>query len=220
LVSGDTNSNAVLEVSETWTYTCTVTLLATHTNNVVATGWANSLSATDTASATVVVGIPLVPPLIHVTKVPNPLTLPVGGGSVTYTETATNPGTAALSNVTLTDDKCSPVNYISGDSNSNSLLDPTETWVYTCQANLTSSTTNTATVSGDANGLTATDLATATVIVATAVPVIPTVNPVPVLVVTDIPKFPKTGFAPNNANNTLWNLTNQENQAWMYLRLY
>ena len=92
LVSGDINANAVLDVSETWTYTCSTTLSATHTNTVVATGWANGVSATDIASATVVVGLPVVPPLIHVTKVPSPLALPAGGGMVTYTETSHQPG--------------------------------------------------------------------------------------------------------------------------------
>jgi uncharacterized repeat protein (TIGR01451 family) len=227
LVSGDTNSNAVLEVSETWMYTCSTTLLATHTNIATATGWANGLTATDTASATVVVGIPLIPPLIHVTKIPNPLTLLAGGGIVTYTETVTNPGTVALSDVTLTDDKCSPVNYISGDTNSDSRLDPTETWIYTCQSNLTSTTTNTATASGEANSLTATDLATAIVIVAAAtpatvtpIPTTPAADPVSLPVSAATPKFPNTGFAPDNANGSFWNFINQENQTCTYLKSY
>jgi len=40
---------------------CSTTLLATKTNTVVATGWANGISATDIATATVVVGVPIVP---------------------------------------------------------------------------------------------------------------------------------------------------------------
>jgi uncharacterized repeat protein (TIGR01451 family) len=150
----------------------------THTNTVVATGWANGISAVDIASATVVVGAE-VPPLIHVTKIPNPLTLPVGGGTVTYTKKVTNPGTVALSNVKVTDDKCSQVRYISGDTNSDSKLDPTETWIYTCRTNLTKTTTNTVTASGEANGFRVRDVAVAHVVVATA-----------------IPKLPNTGVAP------------------------
>ncbi len=176
-VSGDANSDGKLDVSETWTYRCSTTLSETHTNNVVATGWANGISAADIASATVVVGIPLVPPLIHVTKVPSPLTLLAGGGMVTYTEKVTNPGTVALSNVILTDDKCSPMTRISGDTNGDSKLDTTETWTYTCKKNLTATTTNTASVSGEANGFTVRDFAIATVVVAAA------------------PALPKTGFA-------------------------
>jgi uncharacterized repeat protein (TIGR01451 family) len=177
LISGDVHDDARLDVGETWVYTCSATLTETHTNIVTAIGWANGISATDIANATVVVGVPVVPPLIHVTKVPNPLVLSLGGGMVTYTNKVTNPGTVALSNVNLTDDMCGPVEYISGDTNSDSKLDVAETWVYTCQAELTDTTVNTVTASGEANGLTAKDFAIVTVVVA------PTV----------VPKLPDTG---------------------------
>lgn len=173
LVSGDVNTDSKLDVKETWVYHCYTNLTATHTNTVVATGWANGLSATDIASATVVVGQPIIPPLIHVTKTPDPFTMSVGGGSVTYTKLVTNPGTVALSNVQVTDDKCSDVAFISGDANSDSKLDPSETWTYTCQTNLTATTVNTVIATGEANGLVARDFAIATVVVATAVPALP-----------------------------------------------
>lgn len=179
LVSGDTNGDKKLDLNETWVHNCTTSLSVTHTNTVVATGWANGLSTTDIASATVIVGLPIVPPLIHVTKIPNPWTLLAGGGMVNYVKKVTNPGTVALSNVRLADDKCSPVAFVSGDTDSDSLLDPSETWTYSCTVRLTQTTTNTVIASGDANGLTARDIAVATVIVAAAVPVLP-----------------KTGFAP------------------------
>ncbi len=173
LVSGDSNNNQKLDLTETWNYHCFATLAATHTNTAVATGWANGLSASDIASATVVVGIPVVPPLIHITKVPSPLALKAGGGLVTYTEKISDPGTVALSNVTLTDDKCTPMKFISGDTNGNFLLDPTETWTYTCQSNLSQTTTNTTIATGEANGITVRDFAIATVVVADAVPKLP-----------------------------------------------
>lgn len=173
LVSGDTNNNNILEVSETWIHTCTTNLTATHTNTVVATGWANGISAVDIASATVIVGQPIVPPLIHVTKVPSTFTLGVGGGLVTYTKYVTNPGTVALSNVQVTDDKCSPLSYISGDTNVDAMLDTSETWIYRCTTNLTATTTNTAVATGVANGLIARDIALATVVVGTVVPTLP-----------------------------------------------
>lgn len=184
LSSGDTNGDLKLDLNETWIYTCSTTLLATHTNTVVATGHANGMTAIDAASATVVVGAPIVPPLIHITKVPNPLTLPSGAGMVTYTKKVTNPGTVALSNVSVTDDKCSPITYISGDTNNNSKLDITETWIYTCRTRLIQTTTNTAIATGSANGLTATDFALATVVVA-------------------VPGLPKTGF-PSEEKNTMF----------------
>ncbi len=173
LVSGDANGDAQLQVNETWTYRCSTTLTETHTNTVVATGWANGISASDIASATVVVGQPIVPPLIHVTKIPSPLTLLAGGGRVTYTKKVTNPGTVALSNVRLTDDKCSAVTYVSGDANGDNKLDPAETWTYTCSMNHSQSSLFSVSASGDANGLTARDLAIATVVVAAAVPSLP-----------------------------------------------
>ncbi|PJC53265.1 MAG: hypothetical protein CO029_03700, partial [Candidatus Magasanikbacteria bacterium CG_4_9_14_0_2_um_filter_41_10] len=102
LISGDTNVDAILDVNETWVYTCSTILTKTHTNIITATGWANGISASDIANATVIVGIPVVPPLIHVTKIPSPLVLSTGGGMVTYTNKVTNPGMVALSNVYLT----------------------------------------------------------------------------------------------------------------------
>jgi LPXTG-motif cell wall-anchored protein/uncharacterized repeat protein (TIGR01451 family) len=173
LISGDTNNDGILDTTETWKYSCQMNLATTTTNTVVATGWANGISATDIANATVVVGTPVVPPLIHVTKIPNPLTLLAGGGAVTYTEKISNPGTISLNNVKLVDNKCSPMKYISGDTNHDSKLDPTETWTYTCKTNLTKTTMNTAIASGEANGFTVRDLAVATVVVATIAPKLP-----------------------------------------------
>jgi len=196
LVSGDTNADNRLDVSETWVYTCTTTLTETHTNTVVATGHANGISTSDIASATVIVGAPVVPPLIHVTKVPSPLALPVGGGSVTYTEKITNLTTVPLENVTLDDDKCAPMKFISGDTNGDSNLDITETWTYTCTANLAVTTTNTAIASGQANGITVRDFAIATVVVPVAV-VVAAPLPVAEVVTTVIPGLPNTGFVPS-----------------------
>ena len=68
--------------------------------------------------------------------------------TVIYTYTVTNPGDTSLSNITLSDDKCSPMASAGGDDNSNSKLDPDETWIYTCSKNLDADTTNTATVTG------------------------------------------------------------------------
>lgn len=188
LASGDTNANSKLDVNETWIYKCSTILTQTHTNTVVATGWANNISATDIANATVVVGVPVVPPLIHVTKIPNPLTLLAAGGMVTYTEKITNPGTVALSNVRLTDDKCEPMKYISGDINNDTKLDTTETWTYTCRTNLSETTMNTAVATGEANGLSVRDVAVATVVV----------SPV-------VPALPNTGVPPKN-KFTMWSI--------------
>jgi uncharacterized repeat protein (TIGR01451 family) len=185
-VSGDTNNNNKLDLNEVWTYTCQTNLTQTTTNIVVATGTANGFSTSSVANATVIVGTPVIPPLIHVTKVPSSFTLPAGGGTITYTEKITNPGTVATGNITLTDDKCSPMKYVSGDLNHDYMIEPDETFTYTCTTKLTKTTTNTATASGTANGMTVHALAIATVVVA------------PV-----IPKLPNTGFAPTFSIKTI-----------------
>lgn len=54
-----------------------------------------------------------------------------GDTPITYTYTLTNPGNAPLGNVSVSDDKCSPVLYQSGDDG-DGLLEPGEAWVFTC----------------------------------------------------------------------------------------
>jgi uncharacterized repeat protein (TIGR01451 family) len=188
-ISGDVNNNNKLDPGEHWKYNCTATLSTTTTNTAIATGYGDNSqhqSAIATAVATVVVGAPIVPPLINIVKVPSRLTpFPYGGGVVAYTYTVTNPGVVAMNDVTVTDNKCSPVTYVSGDTNNDHLLDPGETWIYTCKTNVTASTMNTATAEGSANGFTAVGYAFATVLVAT-------------------PGFPNTGF-PSNEDNIPWN---------------
>jgi hypothetical protein len=189
-ISGDTNNDSVLDLKETWIYRCTKTVSATETNTATAHGQANGWDGYDTANATVVVGTSLTPPLIHLVKVPSVFTLPIGGGAVTYTYTVTNPGTVPLSDVSITDDKCTglPGRVLGhpGDLNKNDLLDPGEAWQFTCQTNITQTTTNIGTAVGHANGLIAVDLSPATVVVAD-------------------PNLPSTGFPPE-VKNTPWNI--------------
>ena len=87
-------------------------------------------------------------PGIQVDKSADTKTLPAGGGDVTYSYDVTNVGNVALSNVSVSDDKCSPVTYASGDSDHDSKLDLSETWTFTCTATLTKTTTNVATATG------------------------------------------------------------------------
>jgi|GEM_PF-848472 uncharacterized repeat protein (TIGR01451 family) len=198
-ISGDANYDSRLDINEIWKYQCVSTLSQTTSNIVTATGEAFGLTATDTANATVVVGVPIIPPLINIVKVPNTFVLPAGGGVVTYTYTITNPGTAPLSNVGVTDDKCTglPGRVVGhpGDLNKNDLLESNETWTFTCRTNIAQTTTNTGTAEGSANGLTAVDFARATVVVNPAVVTAPTV----------IPKLPKTGIASEGSNQS-WNI--------------
>jgi len=73
-------------------------------------------------------------------------TLVFKGTAVNYTYLVASPST--LSDVTVTDDKCSPVEFVGGDSNDDDLLDPGEIWEFTCSAVINEDTTNTATAEG------------------------------------------------------------------------
>ena len=56
-----------------------------------------------------------VDPKIAIDKVANPKSANPGD-TVTYTYSVTNPGDSALSDVVVTDDKCSPVTFTGGDT--------------------------------------------------------------------------------------------------------
>jgi Mg-chelatase subunit ChlD len=120
-------------------------------------------------------------PQIGIDKTADPDTLPAGGGEVTYSYAVTNSVKGApLANVTVSDDKCSPVAYVSGDTNHDDLLQSDETWTFSCTATLTATTTNVGTASGEYNGSSFTDqdLATVTVAEPTATPTqAPTATP-------------------------------------------
>ncbi len=124
-------------------------------------------------------------PQIGINKTANPDHLPAGGGHVDYSYAVTNSvADAPLSNVSVSDDKCSPVAYISGDTNHDHLLQSSETWMFGCSADLTATTTNVGTASGEFNGssFTAKDDANVTVAEPTATPTPtekPTATPTP-----------------------------------------
>jgi uncharacterized repeat protein (TIGR01451 family) len=114
-------------------------------------------------------------PIIFVTKAASPLTL-TSAGSVTYTYRVTNPGTVDLSGVTVTDDKVSPVTYVSGDANGDGLLQPGETWIYTATVRLTATTTNIATAAASGSETSVTATAVARVVVRPGGEVLPTTS--------------------------------------------
>ncbi len=163
--SGDTNTNSQLETTETWNYTCAKNITQNTTNTATVAGKYGATNVSDTDSASVTVNPPTPAPAINVAKSANPASLPVGGGSVTYLYTVTNPGNAELSNITVTDDKCGSVTFVGGDNGDNKLA-INETWIYKCTANLTATMTNTATATGIYNNISVQDSDNATVTVA------------------------------------------------------
>lgn len=124
---------------------------------------------------------------IQVTKKANPTALLSGPGSVTYTYKVTNEGDVSLRNVSVKDDKCSPVTYVSGDTNNNERLGMDETWIYTCTKRVSATETNTATARGSAsdNGDYETDTDKATVVVS-------------------VPGFPQSGVGSGNTAGASW----------------
>lgn len=121
-------------------------------------------------------------PLIGITSVPDPLALPKGPGEVTYRYAVKNfLQELALTGVKVVDDNCRSVVFAEGDDNGNSALDYAETWRYTCRATLSTTTQSTATATGQANNLTATHDAYATVVVGSN-------NPAPLVSIVNITK--------------------------------
>jgi uncharacterized repeat protein (TIGR01451 family) len=97
--------------------------------------------------ADVELGIPP-EPAITIVKTP-PLQYVLAGGSATFTFTVTS--TTWISNVVVTDaPACDTMTGPAGDTNGDSILQPTETWTYTCTINnVTADFTDTVTVTGD-----------------------------------------------------------------------
>lgn len=80
------------------------------------------------------------------TSGPAPLT-------VTYTYQLRNLGVLWIYSMAVVDDRCAPVQYVSGDAGSDSVLKPGEQWTFTCTETLAApgSYTNTAVVRGTAH---------------------------------------------------------------------
>ena len=153
--SGD-NGSGILKPGDEWVYECVSALQDDTTNVATATGTTpGGGKVTDSTSVTVLVVGGRLNPAIAVTKSPS-ATRVNKGGLVTYTYNVTNAGTMPLANIRVTDDKCAPVSYVSGDDNGDGLLTnhdsgdgyPDETWVYTCTTAISKDTTNTVTSLG------------------------------------------------------------------------
>ncbi|MCX6762026.1 MAG: ice-binding family protein [Candidatus Moranbacteria bacterium] len=121
---------------------------------------------------------------ISVRKRATPSALYSGPGLVTYTYDVRNEGDNALKFVSIKDDKCSPVKFVSGDGDHDSKLDTNERWRYTCTKIVSQTETNTATVRGT-NGKEVKDTAKATVTVS-------------------VPGLPNAGIGPDEENSSLW----------------
>ena len=132
--SGD-DGDGILEQGETWIYTCSYTVGTGEEDAVVncatASGTYQAGSVSDEHCAAVDILVETPGTDITLDKTPCSTHAWVGQ-TVCYTYEVYNGGTVYLENIQLTDDKCSSPQYQSGDDNSDGLLNPGETWVYTC----------------------------------------------------------------------------------------
>ncbi len=138
-VSGDTNTNGILDPGETWVYTCshTFSTSGSFTDNATATGTdtVDTLAApTENASAKVTVANPST--MLTESASPTSGRAPL---AVTFTYDETNNGSDPISGVAVSGSICGSATYVSGDTNTNGILDPGETWVYTCSHTFSSS---------------------------------------------------------------------------------
>lgn len=205
-ISGDTNNNNTLDAGEVWTYSCTVNNVTQNLTNsaaVTASSGNQSVADTDTASVTVLT------PGIRIDKTPDQQTV-AAGGTANFTINVSNPGTAPLSSVVVTDPLCSaaPLVRTSGDTDNDNVLDPGETWVYTCSiANVTQNLVNTASVNASTGAGTVNASDTANVTVQTTPPpsgslvLAQTVNPATIV------KGGSATFQATLANGTATNMT-------------
>lgn len=150
--SGDLNNDGDLDITETWTFTCTTAALTADVTDAQVTASGNDLIFGWEVTDTHTVSVDVINPIIAVDKKVYDATtmqpsaavdaltpesaLEVGtNNDVVYLYAVTNPGDTPLA-VTLFDDHTpTPPVFVSGDTDSDRLLDPGETWLYTFDAN-------------------------------------------------------------------------------------
>ncbi len=148
-VSGDTDLDGELDVTETWIYTGSYTITQDDidagqvTNQATAEGTAPDASVVDDLSddASVLENDPTVTPLCNGAAIAivktgvfvdgNGDNCADDGESIDYTFTVTNQGNVSLASISVTDPLVAPITYVSGDTDLDGELDVTETWIYT-----------------------------------------------------------------------------------------
>jgi uncharacterized repeat protein (TIGR01451 family) len=72
---------------------------------------------------------------------------------VTFTYAEKNTGNSPINGVTMTDDVCAPITFVSGDTDNDQVLDVGETWTLTCTTTLTTPGTVTSHVKSVGNNM-------------------------------------------------------------------
>jgi uncharacterized repeat protein (TIGR01451 family) len=135
--AGDTNHDGKLGLTESWQYTANHTVTqaeidnggvvdpALAISNTASASTAQGASGTATASVAVVQN-----PDLTVAKTADVASVNAAGQIIHYTVTVGNAGNMTLTGIVVSDPFVADLAYVSGDTNSNSKLDLTETWTY------------------------------------------------------------------------------------------
>uniref|UniRef100_UPI00047AB329 DUF7507 domain-containing protein n=1 Tax=Algoriphagus vanfongensis TaxID=426371 RepID=UPI00047AB329 len=151
--SGDTDSDQLLDVGETWTFTASYIVTqedldnGSHENTAGANGISLGGNLPDIADSEIVPANQM--PDWEITKTPSSETYTNAGEVITYTFEVENTGNVSISDIALTDPLTGEPDYVSGDTNSNGKLDPDEIWVYTAQYTITQEDINNGSVTND-----------------------------------------------------------------------
>lgn len=150
------NGDAILDLDETWRYTCTRSNIQSNFTNVavVKAVDANQNDATDVDD----VSINVINPAIDLEKTPE-FQAVLQGATAEFILEVRNIGDQVLTDLDLQDAKCTALDFLGGDSNDDRKLQTNEVWRYRCEVtNVTQNFTNSATVSAkDSRGNTVSD---------------------------------------------------------------
>jgi hypothetical protein len=156
--TGDDGDN-ILNEGETWTYQCTVspTSTTTYSAYAVGTGVDSGILVTGnptcTASGTVICSAAERDSVTVTVSNPSTSLTKTAQVDITYTIRESNTGDDPISDVSIDDSVCGTLTTPdSGDTSNTGILDPGETWVFTCTSSTVDGAdldqTNTATGSG------------------------------------------------------------------------
>ncbi|WP_299881450.1 hypothetical protein [uncultured Cocleimonas sp.] len=143
LDSGDVANTGKLDTSEVWIYSCEHTVTQAEVdagsvvNNASATGTPAGTESLEDASATKTITITPDP---NWTLTKQSTSKPASVGQIAaYTFNLKNTGNVTISGVSLTDAQCdiATLTLDGGDVSNSGILDPDETWVYSCEHSVT-----------------------------------------------------------------------------------
>ena len=143
--SAATNDNSILETTETWVYRADYAVTQADLNagaalvNVAAVDTAQTARQQDDATSTVTQS-----PSLTIVKADQRRrrVVDTAGETIEYTITVDNTGNVDLTDVVLTDVFAGGATLVSGDTNGNSILETTETWVYSADYTVTQADLN------------------------------------------------------------------------------